>query len=557
MSRLSTTVKEVRKQEHEKEHLRLDETHKNFMGGDCYEVNPLLKLKMITASSIFGEPQYYNGRNSAYNRVSLHLDGLLFRENSGKTTAEIMERAIDEALDYNFEETVEWAVELRETYNMRTNPQIIMVRAALHPKRAEINAKNQKYDETKSWFKKANLEVMKRADEPSVQMAYYLYLNNGKIAGCPTILKKSWAEKIESLSKYEMAKYKNAELGMINTIRVCHASKGHVPELMTTGTIQVEDNQKTWENMRSAGYAWKEIISEINLPHMARLRNLRGVFTEISDYKITKSYIETLKNGVVRGKQFPFRYWSAMKAIENDSGVHNKAAILDGLEECMDIALENMPKLKGRTMCLSDNSGSAWGAFNSEYGSVTVAEIDNLSSVLTAMNSDEGYVGKFGDKLNVFEIRKRKGALEQTKEITTNHYRDVGGSTEGGIWEFFKNAIDKKEHWDNIFIYSDQQAGHGGLYGTDVHLREYRKLDYAWRDDYHINVYKLIEDYRRKVNPKVNVFSVQTAGYKNVLIPEYAYRTNILYGWTGKELLFADTMNKLWDEYDASTERGN
>ena len=147
MSRLSTTVKEVRKQEREKEHLRLDETHKNFMGGDCYEVNPLLKLKMITASSIFGEPQYYNGRNSVYNRVSLHLDGLLFRENSGKTTAEIMERAIDEALDYNFEETVEWAVELRETYNMRTNPQIIMVRAALHPKRAEINAKNQKYDE--------------------------------------------------------------------------------------------------------------------------------------------------------------------------------------------------------------------------------------------------------------------------------------------------------------------------------------------------------------------------------------------------------------------------
>ena len=56
-------------------------------------------------------------------------------------------------------------------------------------------------------------------------------------------------------------------------------------------------------------------------------------------------------------------------------------------------------------MCLSDNSGSAWGTIPTEYGSVTVAEIDNLSSVITSACSDEGYVGKFGDKLKVFDTR--------------------------------------------------------------------------------------------------------------------------------------------------------
>ena len=61
---------------------------------------------------------------------------------------------------------------------------------------------------------------------------------------------------------------------------------------------------------------------------------------------------------------------------------------------------------------------------------------------------------------------------------------------------------------------------------------------------------KLIDDYRKYVNPKVNVFSIQTAGYKNVVVPEYGYRTNILYGWTGKELVFADAMIKMWDEID-------
>ena len=555
MSRISTMAKEEVRKQKDKETLRLDETHKNFMGGDCYNVNPLLKLKMITASSIFGEPQYYkNDKTEKRARFDFKiiLSGLLFVEEcAGKTPSKIMEEAIDEALDYDFEGTVNWAIELRNEFNMRTNPQVIMVRAAIHPKRAEINLEKQKDEATKDWFKKANLKVMRRADEPSVQMAYYLSINNGKVSRCPTILKKSWAEKIEGLDRYAIAKYKNAELGMINTIRVCHASKGHVPELMTTGTIKVEEDKKTWENLRSEGCRWEEILQTINMPHMARLRNIRGVATEITERDTIENYMQELKKGVPYGKQFPFRYWSAMKAV---NGIQNQGVVLDGLEDCMDIALENMPKLKGKTMCLSDNSGSAWGAFTSEYGSVTVAEIDNLSSVITAMNSDEGYVGKFGDKLKVFDVRKRIGVLEQTKRITARQSNDVGGCTENGIWIFFRDAIDKKEHWDNIFIYSDQQAGHGGLYGTHGCLREYMQRGYDCKGHY-INVFKLIEDYRRLVNPKVNVFCIQTAGYGDVLIPEYAYRTNILYGWTGKELKFADTMNKLWDEYDAEVSK--
>ncbi len=40
-------------------------------------------------------------------------------------------------------------------------------------------------------------------------------------------------------------------------------------------------------------------------------------------------------------------------------------------------------------------------------------------------------------------------------------------------------------------------------------------------------------------------------GYTNVLVPENGYRTSIMYGWTGKELVYADIVNKLWDEKDA------
>ena len=541
MSKLSKAVSEM----NQINSLRLDETVKNFMNGDSYVINPLDTLKMITASSIFGEPAYYRGSR---NRKAYVVDKLVKAFSvipeyyEGKTTEDIMEAAIDKALDYDFKATLEWAMTLRNEYFMRLNPQVIMVRAATHPKRIAFSEAHP------GLFNEINQNVMKRADEPMSQMTYYLYNNNGKKNNIPSILKRSWNNKISNINRYQMAKYKNHEFGMINAVRICHAHSKVIDELMQTGTIEVAEDNQTWENLRSAGKSWKEIFETINMGHMALLRNIRGVFTEVNDIEFCKRYMQKIKDTVIGSKQFPFRYHSAMKAVQN-STCHHKPIIIDALEECMDIALANYPKLKGKTMCLSDNSGSAWGSFNSEYGSVTIAEIDNLSSVITAACSDEGYVGKFGDRLEITPISKRHGVLNQAQTISNDRGRSVGYSTEGGIWEFFKNAIDKKEHWDNIFIYSDQQAGHGGLFGTYTHKDVYEKLGFGC--DYGmINVFKLVQEYRKKVNPKVNVFSIQTAGYDNVVIPEYAYRTNIMYGWTGNEAVFAKAMIDQWDEIE-------
>jgi hypothetical protein len=548
MGRISKAVSEM----NQRNNLRLDETVINFMGGDSYKINPLDTLKMITASSIFGEPSYYRGSKSrkAYVVDALVKEFSVIPERyEGKDTETIMEEAIDAALDYDFGATLEWAATLRSDYMMRLNPQVIMVRAATHPKRKEWT------DANPGRFDEYNQQVMKRADEPMSQMAYYMYINNGKKNNIPSIIKRSWAKNLSGLSRYKVAKYKNHEIGMINGVRLCHANSKVLDELMTIGTVEVDDAQKTWENLRSEGKSWREIFDTVNMGHMALLRNLRGVFEEVEDADFCKKYLEKLKDGVLDGKQFPFRYHSAIKAISSSSKCHHKPLIIDALEECMDIALDNFPKLTGKTMCLSDNSGSAWGAINSEYGSVTIAEIDNLSSVITAACSDEGYVGKFGDRLVVHPISKRRGVLSQTKDITDKAYSDVGGSTEGGIWEFFRDAIANKEHWDNIFIYSDQQAGHGGLYGTGSHISEYTRLGFScgggWYGS-HINVFKLVQEYRKKVNPKVNVFTIQTAGYNNAVLPEYAYRTNIMYGWTGKEAVFAKAMIDQWDAIDSN-----
>lgn len=281
--------------------------------------------------------------------------------------------------------------------------------------------------------------------------------------------------------------------------------------------------------------------------HMALLRNLRNILKSgVSERHIRKVCV-ALVEGAKNGRQFPFRYYTAKEQIEKHDYDYSHL-VLEALDDCIETSLGNMPKLKGKTMCLSDNSGSAWGTFNSEYGSVTVADIANLSSVITAKNSDEGYVGVFGDRLKTIPIKKSDSILLQHYKVNNEGSR-VGKATEGGVWEFFNNAIEEKQHWDNIFIYSDMQVGHGELYGNSLQNKEYSNKGYSHLGRY-INVIKLIEKYRRDVNDKVNIYCVQVAGYNNSILPENLYRTSILSGWSGKELIYADKINKLWDKID-------
>jgi hypothetical protein len=580
----------------------------NFMNGISYKINPFDSLKIVAASSIFGEPSYYRDSHDSEKYIKRMVPWLEFHAEDDETTTNLFIEIVDQALDHDFKGTLDFAKELRLDYFIRLNPALILIRAAMHAKRKEFNLKNKDY------FREIGKAIILRPDDISNQFDLYLFFNKSKNK-LPSILKRIWKDKLEGFTKYQISKYKSKSI--IDLVRISHAHNEIIDGLMQTSTLKVSDTEKTWENLRSEKHSWSDILEMTHVPHMALLRNLRNIFIkEIKklvkakrieiveelvkeklakenplageliklieekkigiDFASSESYqeiekivkkkvvipaeyqtianakieeglfskiIAQLSNGVKSGKQFPFRYYSAYNEIENHE-VHYKGQLLDCLENCLDISVENFPKLKGKTICLSDNSGSSWGAIPSEYGSVTIAIIANLSSIITALQSDEGYVGVFGDKLNIQPVTRRNGILKQLTE-TNERGKQQGGSTENGIWLFFSDAINKKEHYDNIFIYSDMQAGHGGLYG--INAGDYK--NYTINGTY-IDVLKLITDYRQQVNPKVNVFSVQVAGYNNSVTPENLYRSSILTGWTGKEVLYANYLTELWDSIE-------
>ena len=561
----------------------------NYMGAPNYKLSPLNQLRMLVTCWFLGEPTYYvpsgdEKKDSkqlrrvgyGYNTKNIDTNELeklyMLQYLVGNSTMETFYKCTNEALNEEFECVLELAAIARNEYNMRSGPCALLVLAAMHPKRTEFNKNNPKK------FRQYAEKIIKIPTDAWSIFEIWTKINNNinyninkkdKKRGFPTILKKCISQYLESTGVYQLKKYQTRS-NIVDLIRITHPrSRKNEPlsEMVKTGTVEVADDEQTWEKLRSEGNDWVNIIRILKrLPHMALLRNLRGIGKEVPDAKYMEDVVvPMLKSGVKGGKQFPFRYMSAYEEVNSTSADIDPSVrqiLTNGIQQCIDIAMDNFPKLEGRTMCLSDNSGSAWGTFPSQYGKQTVAKIANLSSVMTVMNSKKGgVVGVFGDRLELYPIdkvkkNKNRKILEKTEQVHKLG-KTVGGCTENGIWLFFKQAIEEannlsqsKTYWfDNIFIYSDMQCGHGGLYGSNQD--EYKQFC-CKKNPRYINVLKLIQEYRKLVNPKVNVYCVQVAAYNNSLIPEMLYRTHLLSGWTGSEVVYAQEMNRIMDEIDAS-----
>ena len=553
------------------------DAHTNFMGGECYELfNPIQALRLPLCSQFLGEPSYYMPAKdeeehteikSILEKLGKHI---MFPKYCLMSRQEAFFNVATNALDYDFAATLAEANRARNEYFMRKAPAQLLAIAASHPGRIEFNKKNPK----------AFRDVVKKCcplpgDMKSVLDAWKAL--HGSKSKFPSFLKRAFEDRLAELTAYHGGKYSRDTIDMT---RISHPSKKVVQQtvldpLMKDGTLVLDDAETTWEKHRSQGKSWVETFDAMGgrLPHMAALRNMRGFAQSDPGQEYMEKYCTMVLSGVQGGKQFPYRYISSYEACKNASvqGETQRKPKKKGyvpkekepikpvyfemmekcLEECLEKSIGNFPSLQGDVIALSDNSGSAWGACPSQYGTRTVADIGNLSALLTALScSGKGVVGVFGDKLHMYTVDKNRSFLEQYEEITSLG-KTVGGSTENGIWLFFKRAFENPSdyRYDHFFCYSDMQAGHGRLYGQDPDMQD----EYVWRDLHsmkYIDVMSLITNYRRTLNPKLNVFMVQTAGYNDAIVPQTTYRGAIMAGWTGNEVVYADKLVKLWDEVE-------
>jgi hypothetical protein len=228
----------------------------------------------------------------------------------GLSPAALMERAIDEALAHDPEATLAEAVRLRNNEHMRVTPQVILVRAANHPR---VRGTGMVRAVAKA--------IVRRGDEPSTGLAYQLAAFGRPI---PNALKRAWADAISAMNAYELAKYRMERRAVktVDVVNLVHP-KGDAVNALVRG--QLTNDEATWEAIVSKGGSnrttWKRALGVMG--HMALLRNVRNLLSAgIAPNEFTDKLVRTAEHG----QQLPFRYYSAYESNKGAPG-----AVLDEL----------------------------------------------------------------------------------------------------------------------------------------------------------------------------------------------------------------------------------
>jgi hypothetical protein len=189
-----------------------------------------------------------------------------------------------------------------------------------------------------------------------------------------------------------------------------------------------------------------------------------------------------------------------------------------------------MPKLSGRTLIISDNSGSMNDAL-SKNSTLTYKDIGSLMMAISNKFCDESVCSVFGDNFKLVNVSSRNGVLSNMKAFKNTN---VGFSTR--LYTAFDWLLTSKQKFDRIIVFSDMQC-----YGRTAF---YEKK----------NANLLLAQYKKTVNPNCWLHSVDLAGYGTVQF--VGENVNLVAGWSEKILQFismaeqgGDNMSKTVSNY--------
>lgn len=215
-----------------------------------------------------------------------------------------------------------------------------------------------------------------------------------------------------------------------------------------------QDSGMTWEKISSwAGkmdaQVWEKIIPSMG--YMALLRNLRnfdkvGISDDSKQYVINK--ISDPKE-VARSMQFPFRFLSAWLAVEGfDWG--------SALEKALDYSTQNIPEFPGRTLVLTDSSGSM-GQPISDRSSVQRQNVAAVIAASIAKRGNDVDLVSYASHWEDVPINRGQSVLRVVERLAQRNGA-VGHGT-----ETFQALNANYNGHDRVVIVSDMQAHPGGL----------------------------------------------------------------------------------------------
>lgn len=512
----------------------------NKAGGLAFNFeSPAEYLLATIGSAMFAEPKYYADAEkvSELKERDFNTDGL------DEQAIKILNASFAVAEGENPRDLLALAYWARKELNMRTTPQILLAVAG-------------KCLNTKQFVRNYVPKIAMRADEVKQLVGAYEHLFGW--GAFPACLKKGVADRMSTLTEYEILKYNTKEHpNFADILQFCERRKnyplstalrnyiitGEITDIDATPMLSARkklNSLKKWTAetpalAQKAGATWENLISQFGstqevwtfassqMGYMALLRNLANLL----DANVSMSVIEKVaqkladEKQVLNSKQLPFRFLSAYRILQGNRNINwdgKKVVVLvNALEKALDISVDNIPNISGSTLIATDNSGSM-GSPISKNSKMTIRDVGNTLCAMFQKKCENVQVLSFGENVVPIILTGRNSILVNAEKIQRDH--DIkGGGHSTNAWKVLEYAIKRKEKYDRIVVLSDMQCYNAsGLWGYNGSK----------------SVAELLNTYRKTINSNCYAHFFDLQGYGTKQTASGSGLDNIVAGFSEK-----------------------
>lgn len=364
--------------------------------------------------------------------------------------------------------------------------------------------------ESKPYIKETVNDVVERADDITEILACYISMYGKPI---PNGLKKALGSALKKFNEFQISKYNGGSKAVKfkDVLRLTHVKPTNEKEQALFNKIMNDTLPVAtrWETELSAHgnnkETWEKLIDENRIGYMAGLRNLRNIIN--ANPRNIEKIFRKLENKeeVLKSKQLPFRFMSAYREVPK-----NSSRVLDVLENAIEYSVENLPRLKGKTVIAIDVSGSMNSRISSK-SDVMCCDIASLLGVLASRICEEYIVCTFDTSIKNKTFSKRGGIIETALKIS-----HCGGGT--NLRLPLEKMISKNVYADRLIMLSDNEINSG------------------WYGGYTRTCQPLADKYRNQINKNLWVHAIDLQGYGTQQF--IGGKTNIIAGWSERILEF-------------------
>jgi hypothetical protein len=465
---------------------------------EAYCMSKKEQLMSAVVNTMFGEEKYY-----------------------GSTDNEIVQLATELCKKYP-EFVSNLACFAREVFNMRSVSHVLTVVIAR---------------EASAYTRQTICGVVKRPDDITEIMACYKNMYGKPF---PNALKRGMAEVIQNFDEYQIAKYNGSckDVKFRDVLRITHpkSKSKEVEELFRKILNDTLEKPYTWETELSTRgntkKVWDELIASGRVGYMALLRNLRNIIKSGTDITPVLAVLSDSVQ-VKKSKQLPFRFFSAYRMLEKEGLMTDE--IHRALESAVTASVDNMEKIKGRTLIAIDVSGSM-SARISAKSDISCADIASLLGAMANKLCEDATVCYF----------------EASNYFYREYYRQRGMKFSDFMYTDCGYRIANYGKYDSVLESALQNSFAGG--GTDLSL----PMKYALKEDkgkffkpfdrviyfsdnecncgLETTIQGLVDKYRRRYNKDFWVHGVDLQGYGTQQFCGAHF--NLIAGWSDRVLSF-------------------